>query len=299
MIDDLHFWEPEGEGIVPGEVVATHEVNYLEPRADLCKPLSARFEFEDNLPVPSEGMCKLAIINAGMPRTASTLIGKVFLDAVKNLTSEPTLNIYWNWHHHVNLDKEAQKEFVSNSKYSLGKLGARGVLIAKSHEFYSPLLSACRKRVVVATHRHPVDLLNSEAQANWFQNASEGWGHFNEAAQRSFCWRSAAPKVSGTSFVDFPFERLLTLDTFRGVARDSLKLVAKALDVEPTDVEGFVQSIQERYWSHEANKGIPSKRPRKCEQPHTAPDECVEDVVRAMTPELVSSSWAATYGYTS
>mmetsp|Transcript_19745 Transcript_19745/g.57277 ORF Transcript_19745/g.57277 Transcript_19745/m.57277 type:complete len:348 (+) Transcript_19745:77-1120(+) len=261
-----------------------------------CDEVSARSEQPDDLRVPSASECKLAVVFAGMPRTASSLLSRMGQAAVQHLQpGAPRLGLYWDAHQHNGMQADAAQEYLHQLKKRLPALGPSGVLLIKSHEFVRGLLHACRKTLVITSHRHP--LWNAKSvQAAWIQDGTPTLVdslRTNLAMQR--CWLGTADRV-----VDVRYKDLRAQGGLRQVATALFLQIAAALGVHPVGVDRFVSKMESMWSAKEANPGIPSTQSDACKASGDDKCECLPSVILQAAERVkeVTASFAARYNYT-
>lgn len=152
--------------------------------------------------VPSR--CKLGIVNAGMPRSGSTLLYEMLTIFTSHAfaTAEhkhpDVRSTYWNYHlhrlHYAQGSIEQARQELSEHEQKFSSITKDTVVIAKSHIFNGDLLHLCDATVVITVTRNFCDIALSVAHLGWSPyDSAEGYRiHFEQSTNNDQCWRSRA-----------------------------------------------------------------------------------------------------------
>mmetsp|Transcript_7655 Transcript_7655/g.10651 ORF Transcript_7655/g.10651 Transcript_7655/m.10651 type:complete len:201 (+) Transcript_7655:101-703(+) len=121
--------------------------------------------------IQKQPQCKLLIVNAGLPRTGSTLLGSLALHAIRR-TLPATFTIrpkviatrYWREDRHSHKAKASQTKQIFPDNID--------IFMTKSHEFDSELASMCDRTLVLLTSRDPAAQAVSAANGFWSENGT-------------------------------------------------------------------------------------------------------------------------------
>jgi len=236
-----------------------------------------------NLSVTPRGpwSCRLAIVNAGMPRSGSTLVGKLITEAVSmiNSVSNSTGRVrgpfYWN--HHLRRDFSdsgvgrndsatakcaARRAYYFKILNLLSSLTNSDTLLIKSHEFDAGLLGICEKVLVVSSVRDLAESAFSKVRLGWNKippgisqvEAAEVMVNASLQAVKEFnCWKRYSPRYTQMLYQDFS-------KSFGAAIMRIMALILEAIPLpvgqQPLVVN--IDAINEKFSKIEGNKDMPS-----------------------------------------
>ena len=160
--------------------------------------------FTGNVTKPN---CELAVIDAGMPRTGSTLLSLLIDDAVKKVQEAFGWRLkiqkggYWRLNRHMQDPKK---------KYHLNIPDGTDIVTIKSHEFDSELLTLCKQNLIILTRREPAAMLASGiiAFSEAFREGQASNCDFLAhsifySVRRHACWQAHAQFPLRVAYEDF------------------------------------------------------------------------------------------------
>jgi hypothetical protein len=192
---------------------------------------------------PGRRKCHLAIINAGMPRSGSTLVNALITEALEqlNVTSHLKGSIYWQQHIRRAFSRSGKnstdkcrmiRDRYEKDRALLANLTANDLILVKSHEFDATLLDLCHRVVVISSTRDLADIVFSKIRLGWFKIDEEDTldvaaekmvYSVHGAVQEHNCWQRYAPRML----------QLLYEDMSRHYGAAVMKIMGAILDTIP------------------------------------------------------------------
>lgn len=193
---------------------------------------------------PGPRKCHLAIVNAGMPRSGSTLVNSLITEAIEqlNVTSHYKGSIYWQQHIRRAFSRPGRnatdkcrmiRERYEADRAMLASLTKNDIILVKSHEFDATLLDLCHRVVVISSTRDLADIVFSKIRLGWFKLDNEGSFEaaveqmvysVHGAVQEHNCWQRYAPRML----------QLLYEDISHHYGAAVMKIMGAILDTLPT-----------------------------------------------------------------
>ena len=219
------------------------------------------------LPRGGKLRCPAAVILAGMPRTGSTLMLRFAHAALAALQTSHAFAGYWRLPAHLNhsfprwgaapMNATERHTWISGKKRilqkSLSSPAGTPIIMFKSHEFAPRLLTACRRRAVLLTHRCVKDELMSATKLGWLSaNADNQTAAIRDWVEDYSLWRS-----SGALDVPYELMQYAPREAFHAIV-DYLAESFGLQDRAQRTAELSSQQLAEL--GGEGNPGIPSTR---------------------------------------
>jgi len=206
--------------------------------------------------------CDLAIINAGMPRTGSTLLQELAVEAVsllgKTFPSQRRLSFvngeYWRFNRHLN---------NHSSDWSGPTVPEHtDIVYFKSHNWDSELHSICQRNLVLLTDRDPTAMIASliKVRARLYPDESKGgdacdWAYELLLKYRGmhFCWKEHAQVPFRVSYEHMRNSKVAVAAAIATLLASMFDFVTEVHD-QPTTIS---YTFPADYHAAEANPSLP------------------------------------------
>lgn len=203
--------------------------------------------------------CKVAVIDAGLPRTGSTLLSLLVEDAMEQLTdvfgsgnyARRVVDLgYWRYDRHRE----------GSYSWSISDIPeGTDIVTVKSHEYDSELARLCERSLVLLTSREPMAMAVSMRHAGWVNpNCDKIFSQILASEGRHRCWYRAAN-------VPLVFEYEDVSRSKKAVVAAIASELAVALGIED-EAKNIKFSFGQNYRQKEANPGISGLRSSESER---------------------------------
>ena len=124
---------------------------------------------------------------------------------------------------------------VRRSVEALNAVDAESVVVVKTHEFDSALMSACSRRLILTSFREKEEVFDSGLELGWFSHPKESSrAEFNKVYDLWSGWRrcwteAAAADPSSTQVHDLAFDSLNREETFRDEITRLVRVITRVL----------------------------------------------------------------------